>query len=116
MTLKLILILAGMLTLFGGCASEQMHLGREILAADQPEKPLSAGETIYPVSTGLCRGLAPDPQATIDSAADVCFSLGLAVHVAGLTPSEATAALQRAYQPRDYKNWDFVISRVQPKD
>jgi hypothetical protein len=53
---------------------------------------------------------------SIDPAGDVSPLLGVKVHVAGLTPMEATAAIQKAYQPQYFTHWDFAVTRVQPKD
>ncbi len=109
----LILALAGVMSLVIGCATKPASLGHADLTPQELENPLMPDETIYLVSAAIDGNSAGFPSATIDSAGDACF-LGVKVHVAGLTPAEATAAIQRAFQPKYFRSWDFVVTRVQP--
>jgi hypothetical protein len=105
--------MAGVLALFSGCAAKQARLGHSIPTPKEQEKRLVPGETVYLVSTAIDGNSAGFPSAIIDSAGEACFLLGVKVHVGGLTPAEATAAVQKAYQPRYFIHWDFIVSRVQ---
>ncbi len=106
-----ITILAGALVLFSGCTATKSQQ-RAPVATEQ--KKLLPGETIRLESKATID--AGSPEATIDAAGDVCFLLGVKTHVGGLTPAEATVAVQKTYQPKYFRNWDFEIIRVQQKD
>jgi protein involved in polysaccharide export with SLBB domain len=70
------------------------------------------GEMIHLVPTSIAD--PPDGMMVpIDPAGDVSPLLGIKVHVAGLTPTEAAAAIQKAYQPKYFTHWDFTVTRVQ---
>ncbi len=113
MRLMLILILAAVMSLLTGCATRLAPLGRGDLTPQEQQNPLMPGETIYLLSAAIDGNSAGFPSATIDSAGDANF-LGVEIHVAGLTPAEATTAIQRAFQPKYFRSWDFVVTRVQP--
>ena len=110
MTRHAIIILAGALVLFPGCtATRTQSQQRAPVAAEQAK--LLPGETIRLESKATID--AGSREASIDAAGDVCFLLGVKVHVGGLTPAEATVAVQKTYQPKYFRNWDFEVIRVQ---
>ena len=111
MTRTAIFPVAVALVLSPGCASKRVRAeARSPVRAGQAAT-LAPGETIRLVSPSS----KTSAQATIDSKGEVCFSLGIRVHVAGLTPAEANTALRKAYQVPDYiRPWDYVVVRVQP--
>lgn len=106
-------VMAVTLLLLCGCATKREHSSQGPAVVSERALPLAPGETVRLVPTSIAD--PPDGlEARIDPEGDVCLLLGVKVHVAGLTPTEAAAAIQKAYQPRYFKYWDFALVRVQP--
>jgi protein involved in polysaccharide export with SLBB domain len=103
------------LTMFLGCAARRAPtaVGAPIVAAEA--LPLAPGETIRLVPT-YTTNPGSGFEATVDSEGYIHLMLAQRVHVAGLTPSEAAAAIKRLYVPDANPRYDVTVVRVQPKD
>ena len=104
-------IVALAVLILAGCASQSPRSDGTLASGSKPALPLTPGEMIRLVPTSIAD--PPDGMVVlIDSAGDVSPLLGVRVHIAGLTPAEAAAAIQKAYQPRYFTHWDFTVTRV----
>ena len=106
------LIMAGALVFSPGCASKRTHTEQQTHAVTGQALPLSPGETIRLVPTTIINP-TDSLEFPIDPEGDVHLFLGKKVHVAGLTPDEATVVIRNEYQPWCFKDWHFTVARVQ---